>query len=621
MGRELIRIVIACVVALTGLAGFSPAMARDLFAQSCVLPADEELTLIDAQLTRGWICDPAKIDAAAQHSWVRLPIDADQRVETRLVGDAMAMDGIVIAKVMRDGSKSADYISARQIVQNWTTGTRYALPLDLRGVDMLYLRYDKPLGPDAASSISFEQPADVEWQRWTSLTILGIIIGMLMLNVVITAFIAMAVQRRFAWYHCAFSALLIVYIASSGSLGFLVFPDMALWTRSVISYAAAAWAIALLCPFILDFFEEGMISERLRKAGTAAAWLVFFAGLLLPLGALFDVSLRLYYNLAFLPGAGLTLYATAKALKNGSSAARAFALAWAVPTLFALERVFRNLGFYRLPPLADFAFYGALALEAGILTVAIGWMVSRIRRERDRALAERELMEIEARRDPLTALPNRRDYNSRIWRTGETLALLDLDHFKSINDRFGHATGDEVLKVVGSVLDQAVADGTIAGAWRMGGEEFAIAIEANPPQHPAVAINAVRARIPYAVSSSLAGIKLHVTASAGLAEVDTGKLDATYRAADRMLYSAKVAGRDRLCFGGREGTAPPAASQPVPAAPPQPEADPQQAAQLNRSRNSSYPKAFTSSSESEALSQSQIDGKGTPLNVLVFTME
>ena len=618
MGRELIRLVLVCVAALAGVTGISPAMAQDLFASSCVLPADKQMTLEEAQLTWGWICDPDKTDATGEHSWLRIPVEPNQQVETRLVGDAMAMDGIVVAKVLRSGSITADYVTARRLAESWTTGTRYALPLDLRGVDMIYLRFDRPLGPDAASSISFESPAAVEWQRWTSLTILGIIIGMLALNVVITAFIAFAVQRRFAWYHCIFSTLLIVYVATSGSLVFLVFPDMTLWTRSVISYASAAWAIALLGPFIFDFLEDGMISQRMRRMGAVAAWLVFCGGLMLPIGALFDVSLRPLYNLAFLPGATLTLVVTVGSLIRGSTAARAFAIAWAVPMLLALERVTRNLGFYRLPPLADFAFYGALAIEAGILTVAIGWMMSRIRRERDVALAERERMKIEARRDPLTTLPNRRDYSARIWRQGETLALLDLDHFKQINDNYGHAMGDEVLKIVGRVLGQAVEDGIVHGAWRMGGEEFALAIAADARQHPAVAVNTVRARIPHAIGSRLPAIGHAVTASAGMAQVEADKVDAAYRAADRMLYSAKVAGRDQLCFGSTTSAAPPAAS---PAAGAAAVAGTAAADQLNRSRKSSYPNAFTSSSESVALSHSQIDGKDTPLNVLVFTME
>ena len=615
MDRGHFRWALTLVAALFCACAGVPAAAQDLYAESCVLPANEIRTLDEAQAATGWICTPSKRHAAARHSWVRIPVEAAERQPTRLVGDAMATDGMLIARVSADGTRHSEYFDSQRIAHNWTTGTRFALPLDLAGVETVFIRFDHPLGPDAASSIAWKAPEAVEWERWTSLAFLGIIIGMLSLNVVISAFIAFAIRRRFAWYHCAFSTLLIVYVATSGSLVFLVFPDMTLWTRSVISYCAAAWAIALLGPFILDFFEEDMVSQRMRRIGTAAAWLVFSAGLMLPLGALFDVSLRPLYNLAFLPGAALTLIATYRALRRGSSAARAFAVAWAAPLVFALERVVRNLGAYRLPPLADFAFYGALAVEAGILTLAIGWLVSRMRHERDLAIAERSLMEREARHDALTGLPNRRDYDHREWRDGETLALLDLDHFKTVNDHYGHATGDAVLKIVGAVLAQAVADGTIDRAWRMGGEEFAVAIRAGGVQHGAVAINTVRARIPYAVHSELVGLDVSVTASAGLADIDVEDVSASYRAADRMLYSAKMAGRDRLCYDDQgptdengDGAGPKAADTPPAKGPkrdPEPVflSPPAPAGQPSLSRKSSYPKAFTSSSASVSLSQ------------------
>ncbi len=554
MFRGPYRLVLIWLAALSCMFCGAPAMASDLFSQSCVLPAEKMQTLQQAEAASGWVCNPAKRDAKPNHTWLRIPVSGNHDGRTRLVGDAMAMDGIFIARILDDGSRETEYFDSRRIARHWTTGTRFALPVDLEGVERVYLRFDRPLGADAASSISWVPQARVEWERWVSLVILGVIIGMLILNVIISGFIALAIRRKFAWYHCAFSSLLIVYVTTSGSLAFLVFPEMSLWTRSVLSYASIAWAIALLGPFLIDFFEKDLFTDRMRQAAAACAWLAFIAAFLLPVGALLDVSLRTFYHLAFLPGAALTVIATVIGLRRGSLAARAFAIAWAAPMVFALERVFRNLGFYRLPPIADFAFYGALAAEAAVLTLAIGWQVSRMRKERDRALAEQSLLKMEARRDALTGLPNRRDYDRRVWREGETLALMDLDHFKAVNDHYGHATGDAVLKTIGKVLAQAVSEGTINGAWRMGGEEFAVAIHAGGARKSAVAINAVRARIPYAVDAELAGLDIVVTASAGLADMNPDDIAASYGEADRMLYSAKMAGRDRLCFEDRDTT-------------------------------------------------------------------
>lgn len=165
-------------------------------------------------------------------------------------------------------------------------------------------------------------------------------------------------------------------------------------------------------------------------------------------------------------------------------------------------------------------------------------------REREQSLRSR------AATDPLTGVPNSRAFRAALQeevaahaRTGVplSLALLDIDHFKLVNDRFGHAVGDEVLVAVVARLSAAVAGlGRLA---RVGGEEFAVLM---PGLDRAAACRHLEGALQVLRGTPLptAGT---VTASAGVAELEDGMSDdALYRRADELLYEAKARGRDQV---------------------------------------------------------------------------
>ena len=286
----------------------------------------------------------------------------------------------------------------------------------------------------------------------------------------------------------------------------------------------------------------------MRRVAIACGLLVFAGGFLLPLGALLGVSMRTAYNLCFIPGSIATLVITTSAWRKGSEAARVFVMAWSVPFVFSIERLVRNLGLYSLPPIADFGFYLSLAFEAAALMAAVGWRVKALREERDAALAVSDDLAREARHDALTGLGNRRDYDARVWQAGDMLGLIDIDRFKSVNDTYGHATGDRVLEWLGDMLRREVAIGSFVGAWRLGGEEFAIIVKRPLAEAAADICERLRLAIEKHPMADSDGKAFTVTASLGFAMIsESCSASMALQAADAPLYLAKASGRNRTC--------------------------------------------------------------------------
>ncbi|MCP1473693.1 diguanylate cyclase [Pseudomonas sp. EB276 TE3739] len=175
------------------------------------------------------------------------------------------------------------------------------------------------------------------------------------------------------------------------------------------------------------------------------------------------------------------------------------------------------------------------------------------------ALGFREHLEEQRQKaliDPLTGLPNRAAWSERLeheiqqWQQhGNTLslAMLDLDHFKRINDSYGHLAGDKVLKIIATVLRKRLRGSDFIA--RFGGEEFVLLLPATPPAVGAKLLETLRAAIE-ACPFHFKGERVTITISMGLTSFRVGEhSDLVLKRADQALYRAKNAGRNRVELG------------------------------------------------------------------------
>jgi len=184
----------------------------------------------------------------------------------------------------------------------------------------------------------------------------------------------------------------------------------------------------------------------------------------------------------------------------------------------------------------------AAALTAGILSFAVILVIGHLRKQQ-------LSLERYATLDELTGSPNRRVFLERLEsevgrcaRLGTRLSVVfvDIDHFKRINDDYGHQVGDTVLKGIFARLEESLRAYDFVG--RYGGDEFVMALPGNDAEGGA----AVAERLRESVQESMAGKIAAVTISLGVAQLEKGMTaEALLRNADMALYRAKNEGRNR----------------------------------------------------------------------------
>lgn len=370
----------------------------------------------------------------------------------------------------------------------------------------------------------------------------GLCLALLIYNVALYA----AMRHRFQLVYCLMVVSLLGYVCSiSGVLAWIV-PTIDNNDRLRCNYLFLALSASSALLFARTFFERQVFAGRLGRITDIIIAVPIGAGLLFAAAAPHAIAvLDRLYCLAFVPLLACVAPMLWRAWATRSNYLWLFVVAWGTPVAMGLLRVAAGVHLLPWNLWIDQSTILSMALEALLSSLAIAYRIRLLADERDEAREQETAARLLADSDPLTGLLNRRAFLTQaIGRAGpQNLLILDIDHFKRVNETIGHDGGDEVLRVVARALRGSVPPTALVA--RIGGEEFAILADAARAVRPAAVLAALREqRMPFDVA---------VTASIGactgplLREVDWKAL---YRSADQALFAAKAAGRDRARDAG-----------------------------------------------------------------------
>jgi diguanylate cyclase (GGDEF)-like protein len=353
--------------------------------------------------------------------------------------------------------------------------------------------------------------------------------------------LARALRHTFLRYYCLMMIGMLLYtLSSSGTLAWIL-PGIENNLRIRINHVVLAGIGIAAVFFLRNFFEDGVIPRWLDRAIHVACGALMVPTVLIAIIAPWQMRLlNAAYSIGFLALILMSIPMIVCAWRKRSQFLGMFVIAWSIPVILAAIRAGHGLGLVPYSFWLDNSTIISMAVEALLSSLAIAYRILLITRERDAAREQEMAARMLADVDPLTGLMNRRSFlREAIGRVGDQqLLLIDLDDFKRVNDTIGHDGGDDVLRVVARSLRAAAPQALVA---RIGGEEFAIVSTVSAAIDAKDVLAHLRAaHMPYDLS---------VTASVGtcigpLAREADWK--AMYRAADRALFEAKAAGRDRV---------------------------------------------------------------------------
>jgi len=384
------------------------------------------------------------------------------------------------------------------------------------------------------------------------------------------------------WYLFHISAFGMVLFTLNG-LGFEYLWPNSTWLADKSVPLSICLALIGMLQFARTFLE---LPERWRFGnGVALALIAFFvllgaASLQLPYRASIVIATK-----AVLFGVAWIAIATVVVLRRGYASAWLFLTAWA---LFLLGTISFSLVAFGILPKTFYTEYGVQmgsALEMLLLSIALGRRYSSLRQENERIVSEANLrlerkvaqrtqelrgtlaqledahsrLRDSSRRDGLTGLYNRTHFReafeallaeSREHGRPLSLLMIDLDHFKNINDRYGHLVGDDCLRWAAHRIGDALRPHKALLA-RFGGEEFIVGL----PNHDltdAAGVGETLRRQLQQDPCLVRGHQIRISASIGVHAVQSAQdpnasIDAALMAADLALYSAKAKGRDQVC--------------------------------------------------------------------------
>ena len=508
-------------------------------------------------------CSDSKYDVEGPRVWVKIPFLADRlpagTVEVQ--ADSNGLTTMQVHAVLDDGTILSSTFSERAVAERWRPKGAVGLPIpgsenrNIRSrIENIYVAMDHP---KVASSISLIQLSSKK--KWDDLTLplsimFAVLCGMAFMPLIYNAFFYGSMRYNFMLWHSLMIGATVCYTFSSSGLIFIFFPEASLTTKMLLNYWSLAVGVGAGGFFLLRFVEPGKIAPWLQWLITVTAMLpVFVTASVMQIDDGYSMEARNYYHASFLPVFFVVLYAMGHALRRGSRAIWFQIAGWTPIILFSLDRVARGMDLYIGWTILDYGLYFVLVLETIILALGVANRILRLRQKHEHILRQQVELTLLADTDGLTMLHNRRSFEREFERTRREhryshLAIIDIDFFKRVNDRYGHEIGDAVLRVVGSTLDA-----TPHFAARIGGEEFTLLMPVDSKEssktYPANRLTEICETLIRSVHEEVPEIHEPVTFSVGVASISKrASLRSVMATADRRLYDAKKNGRNQIVW-------------------------------------------------------------------------
>lgn len=507
--------------------------------------------------TPNWACSDENSDLAAEQVILRIPVTrasagAAPDLPRYIIGRNGKFEHLTIIAADQDGSlRQRKYTNLQ--AQPGLPKLRFSaeLPPVSTRTQFIYVAVDGAFQPIFAKHLHLAEklPGNTRQDR-NMLLLLAMLCGVIIMPLVFNLAFFRILKERFLLWHAVLSVCAVMQIALSSGL-YASLADLTLPQMRVLNVSSFGGMMVAASMFAASFIEADKLSPRLRKGlHYGAVWCGFITLVhLCEFASLGRYSADIFYIgcALMLPLFTAVMWSAAR---RGSRAVWFQMAGWAPLYLTGIIRVTT----YFIPQLQHSDAYGLfhIAVIIECVATALG-VVDRfmiLRRQCDDALSQARQSEALSERDHLTGLMNRRAIEPRfaelLAQGFNTFALIDLDRFKSVNDTYGHALGDEVLQAVALALE---ADENVL-AMRLGGEEFVLLLRGKDTHRMA---EQRRMAIPTRTAILVPGLDRLVTASMGVVEMPEEGLkhasfNELYSRADRLLYEAKEAGRNRAKY-------------------------------------------------------------------------
>lgn len=532
--------------------GIAQSRSASVHLQPCIVPAAllAADTLGAATRSGAFDCRTRQTEFAGSEYWVRMRLDHPLNAHGyRLRWTSTWQAGATYHFVYADGSIRRIAVSQQQASRLVQPGAIMQLSVPVAGADLaaIYVRVEGAANARGVLLNPVLRTAEIAAGQNQMLALLyGAFFGLCVALFCYNLMIWTALRQSYLLSYCGMLVAIMVYALSSSGLIVGLLPELANNDRLRINYLSLSLVACFALVFARTFLEPQIFTRGMRLAAAVVGGQMLVLGLSFALLAPWQIRLldNLYFA-SFAVGLAYLAYAFVRGMRIGSIYTRLYIISWSAPLLISAVRVAHGFGLVPQSFLLDNSTLIAMSVEAILSSMIIAYRIRTVQNDRDSARLREHEARLLADTDPLTGLLNRRALlNVAVPETPGSwrLVLIDIDHFKRVNDRIGHDAGDDVLQAVAGIIRSSLRHGAVAA--RLGGEEFAILFPSIEGERRTYASLLGRVRtmaMPHGV-----GVTVSMGLADGLLGPDETLWRRLYRRADAALYEAKRKGRNRI---------------------------------------------------------------------------